>query len=467
MMKKLLSRTGTVRFRLILWYVLFLAVTTLSFSLFLHLELQSSLYAQVDTGLQVAASQLLVDMDDTVNPPVLRPMSANTVDRLDQSRFALRLVNRDGQIIADLGSFPVLPFSPLLTPGYETIEIDGISWRIYSQQVETQAQHFDVWLQMAQSLNIVNEARSSLLRFIGIGLPLVLIAAALGGLFMANRALRPVDTITRTVQDINATDLARRIHYAGPTDELGRLIQTLNSMLARLQFAFDVERRFTADASHELRTPLTAIKGQIEVTLNRQRTQDEYETTLNHLNRETDRLIRMANDLLFLARLDVLSQKRQLEEIDLSDLLEAVAEQVRPMIEAKHIAFSVVVPGSITVWGVPDHLIRLFLNILDNALKYSSMGGAIRLTLQQLNDELRISIEDNGQGIAEEHLPHLFDRFYRVERERSGNVSGTGLGLAIAYEIAREHAGRIEVASTPGQGTTFTVYLTLRNPLRL
>jgi signal transduction histidine kinase len=326
---KLLTRLGTIRTRLTLWYVFFLVITVLAFSLYLYLELQYNLYTQVDAGLQVAASQLLVDVDDSVDPPALRPMSQSAVDDLDQSRFALRLVSKDGQVTAQVGGFPELPFVPSTVRGYETVEIEGVPWRIYTQQVETQARQFDVWLQMAQSLNVVDEARNSLLRLIGIGLPLIALAAALGGLFIANRALQPVDAITRTVQTISTTDLTQRVQFNGPTDELGRLTRTLNLMLDRLELGFDAERRFTADASHELRTPLTALKGQIEVALNRRRTPEEYESTLHQLNHEADRLIRMTNDLLFLARLDALSQRWMPERIALNDLLDAVVDQVR------------------------------------------------------------------------------------------------------------------------------------------
>jgi heavy metal sensor kinase len=451
------NKLGTIRTRLTLWYVVLLGITVLSFSLYLQSELQTSLTEQIDTGLEVAASQLLVDVDDTVDPPTLRPMSETAVDRLIQSRFALRLITEAGEVVAEVGTFPpLLPKLPSIS-GFETVEIEGTSWRIYSQPVETQVRQFNTWLQMAQSLNSVYSARNSLLRLILVGLPIILMIATVIGSFMANRALRPVDTITRTVQTINATDMTQRIERYSATDELSRLTETLNSMLDRLQMAFESERRFTADASHELRTPLTSIKGQIGVTLTRQRTPDEYENTLLHIQNETDRLIRLVNDLLFLARLDTTQIRWQPEQVNLSHLLEAVVDQVQLMAAEKDITLHADIPEAIPVEGLPDHLIRLFLNLLDNAVKYTPIGGKIEMLAYQTKTDVCITIRDSGSGIPVEHLSHLFDRFYRVERHRVYNSGGTGLGLAIAYEIAREHNGTIHVQSEMNKGTSFTV----------
>lgn len=454
-------RFGTIRTRLTLWYVFFLAITILGFSIYLNLELQLNLTAQVDAGLQVAASQLLVDVDDSVDPPTLRPMSDSAVDRLMQSRSALRLIDSQGAVIAEVGVFPSLPTNADDAPQFETITIDGIPWRIFSQQVDLQNMQADVLLQIAQSLDVIYDARNSLLRLMAIGLPITLLAAAWGGSFMARRALQPVDAITRTVQAINASDMTGRIADNGSDDELGRLTLTLNSMLDRLEAAFDTERRFTADASHELRTPLTAIKGQIGVALHRRRSPEIYEDTLHHIQQETDRLIRLANDLLFLARLDAAPLQWQPEKISLNDLLGAVVDQVRLIATEKDLAFSADIPAAgLLVWGTADHLIRLFLNILDNAVKYTPAGGQISVTASDSQTEAIVIIRDTGPGIAEEHLAHLFERFYRVQRDRSYD-GGAGLGLSIAFQIARAHSGAIEVDSHVGEGTSFIVRLPL------
>jgi heavy metal sensor kinase len=462
-MRKTLIEYFPIRLRLILWYVFFLAVIILGFSLYLQFELQNSLFTQVDAGLQVAASQLLVDVDDTVDPPALRPMSQATAETVNQSRFALRMVTLTGEVTAEVGNFPEIPITPI--EGFQTITYDGIHWRTYTQRVVTNAGEFDVLLQMAQSLNIVDNAQSSLIRLMLIGIPIVLFIAGLVGMFIADRSLRPLSIMTSTAQQVNAAELTQRIDYEGPSDELGRLAGTLNSMLDRLESAFEYERRFTADASHELRTPLTAIKGQIGVTLSRVRTPEEYQVTLMHIQHETDRLIRLTNDLLFLARLDTSLPSRQDEPLNLSDLLEAVVDQMRLVADEKGLQIVSTLPERIELVGIPDHLIRLFLNLIDNAIKFTPMNGTVTISSQHSDHDVQISIADTGQGIAPEHLTRIFQRFYRAESDRSTRGGGIGLGLAIAYQIAKEHQGRIEVESRLGEGSTFRVFLPLGEPL--
>jgi len=458
-MYKKLNDSITIRIRLTLWYVFFLAMTILAFSAYLQFQLQNSLFTQVDAALQLAGSQLLVDVDDTVNPPSLRPMSQTIVDNLNQTLFALRLVTQAGEVTAEVGEFPAFDVAP--SDGFQTIVDAGIHWRVYTQRVITNEGTFDVSLQMAQSLDTVDAAQQSLNQLILVGAPVVLFVAALVGTFIADRLLRPLNTMTRAAQQINATDMTRRIDYQGPSDELGRLAGTLNLMLNRLESAFEIERRFTADASHELRTPLTAIKGQIGVALSRTRTQNEYQATLMHIQHETDRLIRLTNDLLFLARLDSSASNNHEESMNLTHLLEAVVDQILPIAHEKGLQLRCAIPENVIIMGTPDHLIRLFLNLLDNAIKFTPFAGVITLASQRHGNEIEVSISDTGQGIAQEHLTKIFQRFYRIETDRSTQIGGTGLGLAIAYKIASEHQGRIEVQSQVGHGSTFTIYLPL------
>lgn len=459
----MINRFATIRARLTLWYIALLALTVLVFSFFLYYELQVILSDQIDAGIQVAASQLMVDVDDTVNPPILRPMSDDAAAHILQSSFASRMVTSAGTVVADVGSFPAIPFSPPEQAGFNNLEIDGVPWRIYSQQVETNNRQFDVWLQVGQSLNVINDTQQILFQLILIGLPIVLITTAFGGMFMASRALNPVDTITRTVKDIHATDMSKRITYQGPTDELSRLTETLNSMLDRLQIAFDTERRFTADASHELRTPLTAIKGHVSVTLTRERQTAEYVETLHRIQTETDRLIRVANDLLFLARLDASAMQYGTETVILSDLLGAIIDQMQVLADEKKILLKTEIPTDISIQGMTDHLIRLYLNILDNAIKYTLKGGEVSLKVEVDDHIVKTTISDTGRGIAPDHLPFLFERFYRAGRDQQSQ-SGSGLGLPIAHQIVRAHNGSIQIDSKPEQGTTVIICLPQTTP---
>jgi len=280
--------------------------------------------------------------------------------------------------------------------------------------------------------------------------------------------LRPIEKMTRTTQRITANDLHQRINHTGPQDEIGRLALTLDGMLDRLESGFERERRFTSDAAHELRTPLAALKGHIGVTLSQDRQPKEYAATLRDLEDQVDRLIRLSNDLLLLARLEHWHYAEQYEQIVLADLLLTLLDQVMLLAEEKHITLTGDVQPALTFDGNMNLLIRLFLNLLDNAIKYTPAEGTVTLRACQEADRIRVSVCDTGPGIAADQLPHLFERFFRVELDRArgqeASQSGTGLGLAIAREIARAHNGSITVKSEPGHGSTFTVWLPACSP---
>jgi heavy metal sensor kinase len=382
------------------------------------------------------------------------------VDRL-KDEFAIALRAADGSLLDTMGPPAEAPFFPLYE-GMVTLPGEGEPWRVYGQSLGEEWN--GAWLQVAQELDPVLAALANLRRQWLWAVPLALLLAGLGGFFLAGRALRPVERVTQTAQAISADDLGRRIAYRGPDDEIGRLAQTFDAMLDRLQGAFDRERRFTGDAAHELRTPLTALKGRIEVTLSRPRTPEAYRQTLDELGGQVDRLIRLSNDLLFMTSLEQGQMRPQWERVDLAGFLEAAADQARPLAEAKSIALTERAPAGVFVHGDFDLMLRLLLNLLDNALKYTPPGGRVRIEGRRLNEKVQVAVKDSGPGIAPDHLPHLFDRFYRVQGDRSRSSpenaqSGAGLGLAISCEIARALGGSLAVESAEGQGTTFLVEL--------
>jgi heavy metal sensor kinase len=451
-----------LRLRLTIWYVFVLSLILALFGGYLYFRLQQSLLNQVDAGLQFAATQALADLDTKESRPTFQreEITRDLARHMRRANLAIRLIGLDGNVWAGLGEYEEVPkWLPEAAPDYTFLLEDNEPWRVYSQPVQAADGRIIGWLQTAQSLEDMQEALQRFREQIFLAVPLALLLAGGGGFFLANRALRPIDQITRTAQTINSRDLTQRINYQGPTDEVGRLAITFNRMLARLQSAFERERRFTADAAHELRTPLTTLKGRIGVTLSQSRTQTDYESTLQALENEVDRLIRLSADLLFLARLDQGHGSRPTDRLNLSQLLEAVVEQVRPLAETKGLRLIEEISPALFIQGDPDHLIRLFLNLLDNAIKYTPPPGHITVRLQKQEAGLRITIKDTGPGIPSEHLAHLFERFYRVEAARSRSPGGAGLGLAIAHEIAREYGGTLEAQSEPGRGATFTVYL--------
>lgn len=469
MTKRFLKRPShlPLRWRLTLWYLLTLAVILILFSAFLYWQLQHSLYAQVDSALQLAASQALINIDAEGNSIGFQNVENNGDSAQHRNEeLTLYLLTRQGDLIDRLGQeTAVSPQNPP-QPGYITLTNGEDMWRIYTQAVTTDSA--TGWVQVIQNLDRINETLENLLAQMAVGVPLALALAGFGGYFLAFRALRPIVRITRTAQAINASDMDKRIDYAGPADEVGQLAATFDSMLDRLQAAFIRERQFTGDAAHELRTPLAALKGRLGVTLSQPRETATYKETLQDMEQQVDRLIRLSNDLLFMARLDQRRFNRQAELINMRDFLGAVIDQIRPLAANKAITLTEAVPENLVMQGDIDLLIRLFLNLLDNAVKYTPVNGRVSVAARQIDDQLSISISDTGPGIPPEHLPHLFERFYRVESDRArrgnnGDRGGAGLGLAIAYEIARAHGGRLEVSSQPGQGTTFTFSCPLTN----
>jgi len=305
-----------------------------------------------------------------------------------------------------------------------------------------------------------SDDRQELLWGIWVSAVLEVILILVGLVLLLNRQIfGPIHRMAVKMRIISGGDLTQRIRYRGPANEMGELANTFDSMLDRLQAAFDREKRFTADVAHELRTPLTALKGRIEVALRQTRSQGEYKDTLQELQKEVDRLARLNEDLLFLTRLGQGRLQPQFSEIDLSSLLEAIGEQMRPLAQLKNVELVETIPADMNIKGDPDYLIRVFLNLVDNAIKYTPSGGNVTIEAQGESDKVRVSIGDTGPGIPAEHIPLLFDRFYRVEYDRSRTQGGVGLGLSITYELARAHGGNIEVQSELGKGTTFTTIL--------
>jgi len=278
--------------------------------------------------------------------------------------------------------------------------------------------------------------------------------AGLGGYLLAARALAPIDRITRTARRISAEDLSARIGLPPTDDEVGRLAGTFDAMLSRIEDSFRRQRRFSADASHELRTPLSAIQVILGAVREKRRTAGEYEQALFDLGQEADRLEGVADDLLRLARLDG-TASIPMEQVDLSALLLDIADSFRTSAEAKGLSLTQDVATGLTVSGNSDDLIRLFANLLDNAVKFTEAGGILVSAAVLSPSEIAVTIGDTGIGIPPAHLPRVFDRFYRGDPARTS--PGTGLGLAIAMEIARAHGADLLASSEVGRGSRFQV----------
>jgi heavy metal sensor kinase len=278
---------------------------------------------------------------------------------------------------------------------------------------------------------------------------------------MAGRALRPVDAITLAAQRIAGGDLTQRLTVPASADEIGRLTNTFNAMIDRLETSFRQIRQFSSDASHELRTPLTVMKGETELVLRRPRETDDYKIVLESNLEEIDRMTRIVDELLFLSRADMGEVKMERLPVPLDTLIEDLHRQASLLGQEQDIQVVLRTTSPAVVLGDELRLRELFLNLLDNAVKYSRPNGTVDIALTIDQAQAQVSVTDHGIGIELEDQSRIFDRFYRTDNARAHTKKGTGLGLSICAWIVESHRGHIAVQSKVGEGSTFTVTLPL------
>jgi signal transduction histidine kinase len=481
----------SLRWRLTGWYVLLLTAVLLVFSGGTYIAVYKLLLDNFDDLLASQANLIVQTINFSDRDLRLQDDSLRAGRRDDE--HLTRIYRADRTILYDDNPSERTPeladaMNDALDGDRQIIQVSGREgpMRVLSLPITHDGLIIGA-LQVGISLEDLSDTMRTLLKVMLLMAPVMLLVASGGGLFLANRALTPIDRLTRTAQRISADDLSQRLNFQGADDEVGRLAYTFDAMLARLQSAFEQQRHFTADASHELRTPLTAIIGQIDVAIERPRDAESYRATLDTVREQARRLTRLANDLLFLARVDAQPTPIAHELIDLCSLLPAIVAQVELLADERQQQITLDQPSELFVHGNEDDLIRLFLNLLDNAIRYTPHGGRITITAALGSSEqmqagansryaaidghdrprtqasaqpwVIVSIKDTGPGVKPEHLPRLFDRFFRIDRGRNRAQGGSGLGLAIAQSIASAHGGRLEARSTPGQGSTFIATL--------
>ena len=298
-----------------------------------------------------------------------------------------------------------------------------------------------------------------LLAAIGVG---VLAIGLIGGYWSTARALRPIQRMTQTAAMISHQNLSQRIDRDQTDDELSQLAGVLNDTFGRLQAAFDRQSQFTADASHELRTPVSVVLSQTELTLSRDRDAPEYRKALEVCGRAAKRMQGLVESLLKLARLDGGMEPISRVPVELRSLVQECVDLAQPLAEQRGIRLEIAPDSTATtVAGDHNQLVQVVLNLLTNAIRYNRDHGTVTLAVRSVGREGLLTVTDCGVGIAAEHLPHLFDRFYRVDPARARVEGGNGLGLAIALSIVRAHEGTLAVESVVDQGTTVTMRLPL------
>ncbi len=452
---------ATLRQRVVASFVILVGISLLGVGTYVYFQTENQLTEEVDSSLRAASSQALLALEEDGDRLVFRADPSVLSQTEMEAGFALRVLSPDGERWDGAGQTIVgLPDPPV--PGYLTVSTSGDKWRVLTEAVTGTDDRLEGWVQVGRSLQPTEGLLQTLRTQLYLVLPIALVLAAVAAYLLAGRTLRPLVQISQIADSIRPGDFGRRIRYQGPGDEIGKLAGAFNRMLDRVEQAFARERRFTSDVSHELRTPLTAIKGGIGVTLSRPRTPAEYEQALLNLEDQVDRLIRLSTELLVVARAGA-PRSEEPEVVDLSDLLEATVQQVEPLAWEKEIELRTSVPPDLRVSGFAEDLARVFLNLLANAISYTPPSGRIELSAQvgpwAGSETVRVDIADTGPGIAAAEIPRIFEPFYRGSGSRARADGGSGLGLAIGRDVVAAHGGSLEVLSTVGSGSTFTVRL--------
>ena len=457
-----MKRLKTLRAHFALWTAGLLFVILSAFGVLIFESMARGLSVALDDSLTLVASQFIAGLEIENGSLVSSENIALEPENIDlRARgFTVRVLTLQGTILYEFGSYQNLLSSPEgapSTPFFTTLHdpLSEYAIRVYTVPVEGNDQPVAI-VQIAQSLASVQDILQRLLITLLVSIPTLVAIAGLSGYFLAIRALTPIDRITRTARRISAEDLSARLNLPPIDDEVGRLAETFDAMLGRLDDSFRRERQFTSDASHELRTPLSAMQAILSMIRQKRRTPEEYELALADLAEETDRLRTLTENLLQLARGETHTLTAH-DPVDLSTLLRDVTSSLQSLAEAKALTMVCDIPDGLSLIGDSDDLIRLFVNLLDNAIKYTERGGVTISADQNKDFSINVTIADTGIGIPADSLPYIFNRFYRVDRARA--TSGAGLGLALASEIARAHGGKIEVASEVGKGTRLTVIL--------
>jgi len=460
---KLRSLRRTLAFRLTVWYgAIFTASSLLAF-LFFYLQIASILRERTDEDL----------LDDVKEFSAL--LAAKGIDEVKQTMILeaktdgekdvfYRLLSPDGK---ELGSSELFFWGrldvsrPALEriakdnkPVFETLAIEG---RRHMARTVYAPIGLATILQIGSSLEENDEFLAQFRQIFGATIAVVMVFAGVLGWFMAKRALRDVEEVTRTARAISASDLEQRVPVKGRAEEIDRLATTFNDMLDRIQTLITETKEMTENIAHDLRSPITRIRGMAEMALTTGKAIDEYEAAAASTVEDCDRLLEMINTMLFISQTEATAGKLATEEVDITGVVRDACELFQPVAEDKGVNLVVEIGVDLRVRGVLQGLQRMLANLIDNALNYTPSPGTVTVSVSGDEKLGVIAVKDTGVGISPDELPHIFRRFYRCDRSRT--MPGTGLGLTLVEAIVHAHRGHIVVASTPNVGTTFTVTL--------
>ena len=443
------ARAVSVRLRLTLWSTFVLAVIVFVFSGGVYVFMKGRLFRQLNQQLDAEFSVIAGEIAE--EPGDLRELDPDGSTRLFQLIQENKILFRSDAFLK--AGLPELVYGPDIK--YRTVR-SGSGKRFRSA---TGGLANDSLLTVVLAEETVWKALHTLFMILALALPVALALASAGGYVMAGRLLKPVAAMARKADKISAENLSERLPVENSLDEFGKLAGVFNRTLARLQDAFERLQRFTADASHELRTPLTALQSVGEVALQENLDAEAYRDRIGSMLEETAHLTRLVESLLLLTRADsgrlLLNRKEQ----NVTAIVEKAVDDMRVMAEEKSQNLTTDLAGDLRVSVDEDTFRRALVNILDNAIKYTPRGEVLAVRMMERATGIVIEVSDSGPGIAAEHQANIFDRFYRVDKDRSRDVGGTGLGLAIAKWAVEANGGRLEMENRVPHGSTFRIVL--------
>jgi heavy metal sensor kinase len=459
----------SLRTRLTLWYVGILAAVLVAFSMGVYTLVERTLYAHQDARLR----SVLKASADTLSKS--GPSDGSIPEQFRKLEFPNQVVvvfDGEGKVIAQKPEGrsvrPCLPPKPYALSPLQFYELSDSapdaddSCRGSYRLLKTADSGRPYFISVSESSEPLSDQLDTLQNVLELGAAVAMLVAGVGGWLFARRSLEPLAAMATTTQRITAENLDEHVPVHNPRNELGQLATSFNELLSRLSTSFSQQRQFVTDASHELRTPLTVMRTAAQVVLQKpQRTESEYREALSSIEKQTQRLGRIVNDMFTLARSDSGAIVLQSAEMYLDEVLTEAAQTVSVLASRKEIRIEMPAQQEAPYRGDEGLLRQMFINLLDNAVKYTHEGGLVSILLERLESEYIVIISDTGIGIPTEAQPYVFDRFFRADKSRTQTMdgNGAGLGLSIARVIAEVHKGRLELQHSDGTGSIFSVSL--------
>ncbi len=458
----------TIKSKIILAYTVVFGVLLIIFAAIIYNSTKEASFLKLNTNLKSYSISLRTKIEDELedlDSLDIKKLAAVKSKGLVGERF--QLFDKKGKIILKdsiLSKIPLPDFNELRNKSfvYDRYKIDHQKYHILWSNFETEDDSVYI-LEAAASVNDVFKDLDRLLYLFFLIIPAGLIITGFAAYFISRAAFKPITQMIETARNISGENLDRRLDLPGAKDEVRALGETLNGMIGRIDNAFKSQKRFVANASHEIKTPLTVIQTELEILEKKVRDIESAESIKNALS-EIENLTKLTNSLLIIAKLDASQTKLDKNVIRIDELLADCAQVMNQAAVKKNIRINLSIEEAIEINADKEKLKSVFLNLIDNAIKYSFTNSSIKIKLKKFtNNKISIEVIDNGQGISPVEIPFIFNRFYRSNEIRA-EISGSGLGLAITKEIVELHKGEIKIESKVGAKTIFSVILPISNP---